>query len=123
MAQISRSYTKFFYANLYKILRYFEKFCYLLYQYQQFSTDDIFYTQQRNFKTLIGGEGGTTVHPSTPTPSLLPVVNDISYTRNFVYFECFFCFLYNSKIHFLDPDSNFNKYLCKITIFPVFWET
>ncbi len=31
-----------------------------------FSTDDIFYTQQRNFKTLIGGGGGTTIHPSTP---------------------------------------------------------
>ncbi len=27
MAQISRNYTKFFYANLYKIPRYFEKFC------------------------------------------------------------------------------------------------
>jgi hypothetical protein len=33
MAQISRNYTKFFYANLYKILRYFEKFCDLLYQF------------------------------------------------------------------------------------------
>ena len=38
-----------------------------------FSTDNIFYTQQRNLKTLIGGGGGTTIHPSTPTPSLLPV--------------------------------------------------
>jgi len=46
-----------------------------------FSTDDIFYTQQRNFKTLIGGGGGTTVHPSTPTPSLLPV----GCLRHFVY--------------------------------------
>jgi hypothetical protein len=33
MAQISRNYTKFFYANLYKIQRYFEKFCDLLYQF------------------------------------------------------------------------------------------
>ncbi len=33
MAQISRNYTKFFYANLYKIPRYFEKFCDLLYQF------------------------------------------------------------------------------------------
>jgi hypothetical protein len=28
-----------------------------------FSTNDIFYTQQRNFRTLIGGGGGTTIHP------------------------------------------------------------
>ncbi len=33
MAQISRNYTKFFYANQYKIPRYFEKFCDLLYQF------------------------------------------------------------------------------------------
>jgi hypothetical protein len=26
--------------------------------FQRFITDDIFYTQQRNFKTLIGGGGG-----------------------------------------------------------------
>ncbi len=33
MARISRNYTKFFYANLYKIPWYFEKFCDLLYQF------------------------------------------------------------------------------------------
>jgi hypothetical protein len=38
-----------------------------------FSTDDIFYTQQRNFKTLIGGGGGT---------SLLPLVNKIGITSH-----------------------------------------
>ncbi len=71
---------------------------------------------------LIGGGGGTTVHPSTPTPSLLPVGCLRHFcTPNFVYFECFFCFVYHSKIYFQDPDSNFNKYLCKITIFLVFW--
>jgi hypothetical protein len=41
---------------------------------------------------------------------------EISYISN-----VFFCFVYHSKIYFSDPDSNFNKYLCKITIFPVFW--
>ncbi len=46
------------------------------------STDDIFYTQQRNFKTLIGGGGGTTVHPSTPTPSLLPLIKKIGITSH-----------------------------------------
>jgi hypothetical protein len=47
-----------------------------------FSTDDIFYTQQRNFKTLIGGGGGTTIHPSTPTPSLLQLVKKIGMTSH-----------------------------------------
>jgi hypothetical protein len=46
-----------------------------------FTTDDIFYTQQRNFKTLIGGGGGTTIHPSTPTPSLLPLVKKNWYNK------------------------------------------
>ncbi len=41
---------------------------------------------------------------------------EISYISN-----VFFCFVYHSKIYFSDPDSNFNKYLCKITIFTVFW--
>ena len=47
-----------------------------------FTTDDIFYTQQRNFKTLIGGGGGTKIHPSTPTPSLLPLVKKIGITSH-----------------------------------------
>jgi hypothetical protein len=47
-----------------------------------FSTDDIFYAQQRNFKMLIGGGGGTTIHPSTPTPSLLPLVKKIGITSH-----------------------------------------
>jgi hypothetical protein len=47
-----------------------------------FSTDDIFYTQQRNFKTLIVGGGGTTIHPSTPTPLLLPLVKKIGITSH-----------------------------------------
>ncbi len=46
------------------------------------STDNIFYTQQRNFKTLIGGGGGTTIHPSTPTPSLLPLNKNIGITSH-----------------------------------------
>jgi hypothetical protein len=87
-------------------------------------------TAQTTFSTLsretsrrwLGVGLGTTVHPSTPTPSLLPV----GCLRRFVYlkfrmFRMFFCFVYHSKIYFSDPDSNFNKYLCKITIFPVFW--
>ncbi len=41
---------------------------------------------------------------------------EISYISN-----VFFCFVYHSKIYFSDPDSSFNEYLCKITIFPVFW--
>jgi hypothetical protein len=94
MDQISRNYTKFFYANLYNIPRYFQKFCDLLYQFfKRFSTDNIFYTQQRNFKTLIGGGGGTTVHPSTPTPSLLPVgcLQHFVYSK-FCLFRMFFLF-------------------------------
>jgi hypothetical protein len=47
-----------------------------------FSTDDIFYAQQINFKTLIGGGGGTKIHPSTPTPSLLPLVKKIGITSH-----------------------------------------
>jgi hypothetical protein len=71
MAPISRNYTKifltFFYANLYKIPRYFEKFCDFLklVYFSTIRTDDIFYTQQRHFKTLIGvGE----VRQYTPKP-------------------------------------------------------
>ncbi len=79
----------------------------------RFSTDDIFYTQQRNFKMLIGGGGCTTIHPSTPTPSL-------GWLRHFVYskfciFRMFFCFVYHSKIYFSDPDSNFN-FFCFYTV-------
>ncbi len=55
--------------------------------FQRFITDDIFYTQQRNFKTLIGGGGGE-VRQYTPQLGCL---------RHFVYskfriFRMFFLF-------------------------------
>jgi hypothetical protein len=66
--EIIRNFSCHFSMQIYTKFRVFREILWLFIPiFQRFITDDIFYTQQRNFKTLIGGGGGE-VRQYTPQP-------------------------------------------------------
>ena len=120
MTQISRNYTKFFYANLYKIPRYFEKFCDLLYQFF------LKIQHRRHFlhtaEKLQDADWGWGRYDNTPlNPYPFTAANrvfttfrilEISYISNVF----FFCFVYHSKMAQISRNYTkfFNANLYKI---------
>jgi hypothetical protein len=72
MAQISRNYMKFFlkffYANLYKIPRYFEKFCDLLYQFFNDSAQTTFLHTAEKLQDADWGAGEVRQYTPQPLP-------------------------------------------------------
>jgi hypothetical protein len=115
MAQISRNYTKFFYANLYKIPRYFEKFCDLLYQFF------LKIQQRRHFliaEKLQDADWGWGRYDNTPlNPYPFTAASRVFTTfriLEILYFEFFFV-SYTIRKYTFHPDSNF-IFFCFYTV-------